>query len=65
MLHYIRNLVDYNIICRNIIIIFKALELSSAAIEPNGDFVLIIPTVRFIFKKIFYYKELYILKVSL
>lgn len=64
MLHYIRNLLYYNIICRNINIIFKAMELNSAAIEANGDFVLIIPTVRFIFKKN-YYKELYILKVSL
>lgn len=48
VLHYISNLLDYNIICRNINI-FKAMELSSAAIEANGDFVLIIPTVRFIF----------------
>lgn len=65
MLHCISNLLDYNVICRNINIIFKAMELSSAPIEANGDFVLIIPTVRFIFKKIFYYKELCILKVPL
>lgn len=49
VLHYIRNLLDYNIICRNINTIFKAMELSSAAIEANGDFVLIILIVRFIF----------------
>lgn len=35
--------------CRNINVIFKTMELRSAAIEANGDFVSIIPTVSFIF----------------
>lgn len=41
------------------------MELSSAVIEANGDFVSIIPTVSYIKKKTFYYKEIYILKVHL